>query len=327
MTHSQPVILIADDDQAIVESLSIRCRGMGLDVVTANDGNAALRFAVDLKPDVICLDVSMPGGNGLSAAELITEHEELAGTPIIMLTGSVEHDTIRHCHRLCANYVQKHPGVGEQLERLISELLDLPNERSEDQADQQSSDDSTKKSRSSASIVREDSSDRAGLQPNDRLVDSVFDLLGAHSDNNQRPQREPDQPPWVLLIEDDRDSSWALKLRLEARGVAVARAFDGNDGYNTAFAYPADVILLDYEMPHGCGDYVLERLKSHPLTKSIPVIMVTGRRERSLKRKLLKMGAAAYHTKPINMPKLLKELGNYIPILPWTDERAPVEIG
>ena len=123
-------------------------------------------------------------------------------------------------------------------------------------------------------------------------------------------------PPWVLCVDDDPDYSVALRYRLEAHGVAVVRSFDGLDGYHTANSRPADAIILDYEMPKGCGDDVLLRLKENPATRHIPVIVVTGRKDRWLERKMIGLGAAAFLTKPLIFSELLGELRRHINILP-----------
>ena len=122
--------------------------------------------------------------------------------------------------------------------------------------------------------------------------------------------------PWVLCIEDDDDVSRSLKLRLEAHGVAVVRASSGMQGYRHAYTYPADAIILDYNLPDGRGDYLLGRLKENPLTAHIPVIVVSGVKDRSVERKLRNMGAVNYLTKPVAFKELLEELANHIDVLP-----------
>ena len=80
----------------------------------------------------------------------------------------------------------------------------------------------------------------------------------------------------MLCIDDDADFSDALKIRLEDHGVAVIRAHTGMEGYRLAFTTPASAILLDFNMPDGQGDYILGRLKDNPVTRDIPVVVITG---------------------------------------------------
>ena len=88
------------------------------------------------------------------------------------------------------------------------------------------------------------------------------------------------------------------------------------EGYRFAFARPADLILLDFEMPNGQGDYILGKLKGNPITKDIPVIVITGRKDRALQRKMMSMGAAGFMHKPPDFKELLKELRKHIDVLP-----------
>ena len=118
-------ILIADDDHDLTNVLALRCTELGLDVHTASDAMTALSKAHRYHPDLICLDVQMPGGNGLSACEMLTTDDELSSLPVIMLTGQRDEDTIRRCHDMCAYYVLKCPDVWQRVEPLICELLDL----------------------------------------------------------------------------------------------------------------------------------------------------------------------------------------------------------
>ncbi len=118
-------ILIADDDCDLVKVLSLRCRQLGADVIVAYDAMTALKLIHRERPDLICLDVNMPAGNGLSVCEMIGADESLASIPVIMLTGRADEETIRRCHTLCVYYVLKSQDVWQRMEPIVRELLDL----------------------------------------------------------------------------------------------------------------------------------------------------------------------------------------------------------
>lgn len=118
-------ILIADDDRDLVGLLAARCRQLGLEVVVAYDAMSALSLAHCERPDVVCLDVSMPGGDGLGVAEMLCGDDQLRHTPMIMLTGSTDEQTIRRCHSLCAYYVPKAKDVWDCIRLLLCEILDI----------------------------------------------------------------------------------------------------------------------------------------------------------------------------------------------------------
>jgi DNA-binding response OmpR family regulator len=119
-------ILIADDDQALVRILDIRCRELGLQTILAHDAMNALLLSRQERPDVICLDVNMPLGNGLSVCEMLAGDEAMASIPVIMLTGRTDKETIVRCHAMCAYYVLKSTDVWQRLLLVLRELLDLP---------------------------------------------------------------------------------------------------------------------------------------------------------------------------------------------------------
>lgn len=88
----------------------------------------------------------------------------------------------------------------------------------------------------------------------------------------------------------------------------MVNAYDGREGFHKAFMQPASAIILDYQMPNGRGDYVLRRLKETPVTRDIPVIVLTGRKEASIRRMMLNLGADAFLTKPVEFEHLLDEV-------------------
>lgn len=82
-------VLVVDDDQALAEMLSIVLQNEGLQVTHASDGASGLKTARDLKPDLVLLDVMMPGMDGIEVAKKLRQE---SGVPIVML--SAKSDTV-----------------------------------------------------------------------------------------------------------------------------------------------------------------------------------------------------------------------------------------
>ncbi|MCA9293334.1 MAG: response regulator [Phycisphaerales bacterium] len=80
-------ILIADDDTRLLKALTIRLEHEGFTVITAQDGYQAVAAARRDKPALLILDINMPAGSGYSVKERIEQNPELAGTPILFVTG------------------------------------------------------------------------------------------------------------------------------------------------------------------------------------------------------------------------------------------------
>jgi len=85
----KPRVLVVDDDSALAEMLGIVLRSDGFDPSFVSDGTGALAAFHDTKPDVVLLDLMLPGMSGLDVCRAIRAE---SGTPIIMLTA--KSDTI-----------------------------------------------------------------------------------------------------------------------------------------------------------------------------------------------------------------------------------------
>ena len=88
-------VLVVDDDPALAEMLGIVLRAEGFDPVFCADGAAALKAFRDAKPDVVLLDLMLPGMDGIEVCRGIRAE---SGTPIVMLTA--KSDTLDIVHGL-----------------------------------------------------------------------------------------------------------------------------------------------------------------------------------------------------------------------------------
>ena len=86
MSTKKPVILIADDDPEILTMLGIRLSKKGYQVLEAVDGNQTLNLAHKHHPDLVLLDVMMPGKNGWEVAKELRADDEFSNVGIVMLT-------------------------------------------------------------------------------------------------------------------------------------------------------------------------------------------------------------------------------------------------
>lgn len=94
MGDQPPKILIADDEPDIVEIVSYNLRKEGFEVFTAADGNAALQQARLHHPQLIILDIMMPGKTGVEVCQILRTQPEFAQTLIIFLT-AVSDETVQ----------------------------------------------------------------------------------------------------------------------------------------------------------------------------------------------------------------------------------------
>jgi CheY-like chemotaxis protein len=83
-------VLVVDDENDSVSFLETILKGQGLDVISANDGEAGLKKARSESPDLIFLDVQMPKIDGFDVFKILRDDEKTKEIPIIMLTGIEE---------------------------------------------------------------------------------------------------------------------------------------------------------------------------------------------------------------------------------------------
>ena len=127
-----------------------------------------------------------------------------------------------------------------------------------------------------------------------------------------RPVRNRHAAPTILCIDDDPDVSGAIERRLSRYDVRLIRAYHGMHGYAEALAHKPDVIVMDLRMPSGDGRAILECLRRNRQTSAIPVIVLTGLRDRSLKHRLLSLGANEFLCKPLLLDELTRTLGQFV---------------
>jgi two-component system response regulator MtrA len=83
----RPRVLVVDDDPALAEMLTIVLRGEGFDTAVVRDGGRAVEVFRDLHPDLILLDLMLPGMSGMDVCKEIRVE---SGVPIIMLTARTD---------------------------------------------------------------------------------------------------------------------------------------------------------------------------------------------------------------------------------------------
>ena len=107
-TEARSVVLVADDDRDILDLLAFRLGRAGYEVVSASDGEEALRLAVERKPDLAVLDVMMPKLDGYEVTRRMRADESTKRIPVILLTARVqEHDVARGFEVGADDYMKK----------------------------------------------------------------------------------------------------------------------------------------------------------------------------------------------------------------------------
>jgi len=269
------LIFVADDDPTAVQAFEIRLKAMGLRVATATNGVTAMVMILKTNPDLVILDVGMPGADGLRVCERLREKQFHA--PIIMFTGNADDGIISRCNELNARHVLKGALSWTDLQPMICELLEQKPEPAAAQA-------------------------KPPVPQQRRPVAATA-------------------APKVLVVDDDKRVCQALGIRLGEHGIQALTAGNGAEGFAVALKERPDLVMTDYHMPGGGGDYLIHRLRGASLTKQTPVIVFTGfrhldgQRDYALERDMRgRGGAVAFLTKPVDFDVLMQELRRHIVI-------------
>jgi len=109
----------------------------------------------------------------------------------------------------------------------------------------------------------------------------------------------------ILLVEDDPDIRITLEQNLEDAGYVVWAAGTAEDALRLALTSTPDLVLLDLMLPDRPGSEVCQTLRANPITRAVPVIMVTARSSEDERIAGFEQGADDYIGKPFSMRELM----------------------
>jgi CheY-like chemotaxis protein len=116
-------VLVVDDEPNIRHLIRLHLERLGCEVVEAADGVEALARVPELRPDLIVLDVMMPGPSGFEVVTILKSDPRVGDIPIVLLTAKDEYDDIRGgWQRGADNYLTK-PFNPEELRAMVQRML------------------------------------------------------------------------------------------------------------------------------------------------------------------------------------------------------------
>ena len=121
---SKHTLLLADDSVTIQKVVNLTFADEGIDVISVGDGNSAMEKFVEHSPDLVMVDVNMPGLDGYRICEMIKQDDETKHVPVILLVGSFEPFDENEARRVGANdYLTKPFQSIRQLVNKVTVLL------------------------------------------------------------------------------------------------------------------------------------------------------------------------------------------------------------
>jgi DNA-binding response OmpR family regulator len=259
-------ILVVDDEAVNRELLKAILEEAGYEVALARDGATGLALAAAVPPDLILLDLRMPGMSGLEVCEQLKRDPATQAVPVIVVTahGEVTHKEAA-LTRGADDFVTKPVDAGD-LRARVSAMLKVRRIREE-------------LDRTLAYLHELEAARHA-----QRRETLVHMLAG-----------EPPKPPEpltalpILLVDDEALTRSFYGDLLAGHGFRVFAASHGAEGLALACDNPVEAVVLDIMMPGMSGLKVLERLRAqHP---DLPVIMLTADTHSQSVITALKLGA------------------------------------
>jgi CheY-like chemotaxis protein len=120
-----PKILVADDNSNVQKTMALALADLGVEVISVNNGEAAVRKLADLIPDLVLADIFMPVRNGYEVCEWIKKDARFAHVPVVLLVGAFDPLDEREAQRVGADGILKKPFVPpEPLITMVKTLLD-----------------------------------------------------------------------------------------------------------------------------------------------------------------------------------------------------------
>jgi DNA-binding response OmpR family regulator len=281
-------ILIVEDDRRIAMALALRLQNAGQEVIQAFDAMSGVEAAIQHQPDLILMDITLPGGSGLIVAQRI-QSVVPKPTPIIFLTASRQPGLRQKALALGAAGFLEKPYDPENLLTTIQNAL-------------------------LAAVDKAPSSRTPAPATPENALDLRLANLKMAAPSSNAPQSQPKLVRIIgrnkiLVVGNDRRIAMDLIQPLQNAGQEVIQASDATTGMAAATQHQPDLIVIDINLPGGSGLIMAQRIQS-ALPKLTPIIFLTARQQPELRQKALALGAAGFLEKSCNPEVLLTTIQN-----------------
>jgi len=130
----------------------------------------------------------------------------------------------------------------------------------------------------------------------------------------------------ILLVDDNPNNILLTREMLATRGYEVASVSTAEEAQQAIQEHPPDLVLLDVILPGKSGYELCRELKEDPLTRLVPVVMITGQSDREDRIRGIEAGADDFLNKPIFPEELFARVHSLLKLKEFTDELENVEV-
>ena len=284
-------ILIVDDDVLNVKLLAAQLSSKGYHVITACDGKEALQQVHNCRPDLILLDIMMPGMDGYEVTAHLKAEDDTKDIPIILVTALTGEDEKKKGLEAGADEFINKPINYPELEARVFSLLRL----------------------------KEYQEQLGTRRRSERLmVKDLPDTLGKNEQDGALPT--------ILVVEDDMDSARILSNYLLLMPCNVEMVKSGEDALRIMSSKKIDIIILDIMLPAMDGFEVCRIIKSSEETFPVQIVMITSLADTSSKLQGIEAGTDDFLVKPVNRNEFCARIKSLIKKKAYLDQlRARVD--
>lgn len=257
-------ILIADDSPVSLASLERILATGFFQTIRAENGTEALNRAICELPDLILLDVMMPGMNGFEVAKRLKEDSRTRSIPIIMVTALHDPENEQVGREAGAEEYLIKPVRPQELIARANSLIALRQYR----------DQLTIRHHSQWSFMADKQSDDAGPEPEREL-------------------------PFVLLVEDNESDAELIRHFLQDLPFRLERLSNGEEAIELCQTENVDLMLLDILLPGLNGFEVCRQVKGSDKGRDLPIVVITCLEDMDSRLKCVELQADDFLVKPI----------------------------
>ena len=273
---SKPKILVVDDEPLNVKLIAAMMPPDQYETVRAYSGEEALKLVSDRSPDLIFLDIMMPGLNGFELTRILKSDPKNRDIPIVLVTAfGGDENRIKGLEAGADEFINKPVNKTELLARLKS-LLRLKQ-----------------------------------YQEQIKTRTCSINSFAAPKKDKDFSDNELNLPSILIAEDNDLDAKIIQKF-LQGEPYQIKLAKDGDEAISRAQQEKIDVILLDLLLPRKNGFEVCRTLKKMEHTRNIQIIATTGLSDLDSKLKGIELGVDDYLVKPVNMHVLRTRVSSLV---------------
>ncbi len=274
LVPEKKTILVVDDEPDSLYIMSHYLREGEYQIVFPQNGEDPVELAKRFMPATIMLDIIMPGRTGWDILRTLKSDSATKSIPVVMT--SILSEQARAVDMGAAAYLSK-PLEPENLHATLTEI----EERSR---------------------KRRTFFEWAGL----------FNLGRRHRLQRQVESAGAAQASRILLVDDDKDTQYSLRLLLENAGYEVHFASSGPEALHKVGLVKPDLILMDIMMPGMNGYETTRALREKGDFKTVPIVAVTAKAMKGDRDQAILSGCNDYLAKPIMSAELLTMIERWL---------------